>query len=258
MKCRICNNDAPHFARATVLQRHVVEYFRCGACGFMQTQEPTWLAEAYGDAITASDIGLVGRNLFLRDVTCAVLSRCFDAGAHFLDYGGGYGLFTRLMRDRGFDFRWEDPFCKNIFAQEHVHVPDERYEVATAFEVFEHLPDPVAGVAEMAKRADSIFFSTELQPPGPPKPDDWWYYALDSGQHIAFYTRTALSKLGERHGMRLLTNGRNLHLLTKRSVSPFWFRLACSGRLAPLLARWGRRSSLVAKDHEALMEKLRG
>ncbi len=258
VNCRICQAESALFSSAKVLTRVPVDYFRCGACGFIQTQEPTWLAEAYSEAITASDIGLVGRNLFLRDVTCAVLTRCLDAGARFLDYGGGYGLFTRLMRDRGYDFRWEDPLCRNLFAQDYIHKPGDRYEALTAFEVFEHLPDPAAGITAMAARSDSIFFSTELLPPGPPKPGEWWYYALDSGQHVALYTRAALAKLGEPHGMRLLTNGRNLHLLTRRKVSPFWFRLACSGRLAPWFARWGRRPSLLAKDHEALLAKLRG
>jgi hypothetical protein len=35
----------------------------------------------------------------------------------FVDIGGGYGLLTRLMRDRGFDFYWKDPHCENIFAK---------------------------------------------------------------------------------------------------------------------------------------------
>ncbi len=34
----------------------------------------------------------------------------------FLDYAGGYGVFTRLMRDIGFDFYWHDPYTQNLFA----------------------------------------------------------------------------------------------------------------------------------------------
>lgn len=109
----------------------------------------------------------------------------------------------------------------------------------------------------MAARADAIFFSTELQPPGPPKPGEWWYYALESGQHVALYTREALVRLGARFGMRLFTNGRNLHLLSKNSVSPVWFRLACSGRLSPLINVLKKQKSLLPGDHAAILESLR-
>lgn len=258
MKCRICQNDAHCFAGATVLRRHAVEYFRCVACGFIQTQEPTWLDEAYDEVIAAGDIGLVGRNLFLSGITHSVLSLCLQPNGRFLDFGGGYGLFVRLMRDRGFDFRWEDPFCKNLFVRGFEVRADERFDAVTAFEVFEHLPNPVRAVEEMVARADSIFFSTELQPPGPPKPSEWWYYALESGQHLALYTQEALVQLGAKFGMRLLTNGRNLHLFTKRKVSPFWFRLACSGRLSPALNWFTKRKSLLASDHAQVLSSLGG
>jgi hypothetical protein len=258
LKCRVCQSESVAFATAEVLGHVPVEYSCCRDCGFVQTQDPTWLDEAYSESIAASDIGLLGRNLHLREVTSALIQRAFNPAGRFLDYGGGYGVFVRLMRDRGFDFRWEDPFCKNLFAADHEHQAGERYELVTAFEVFEHLPDPGAGLAAMVERSENVFFSTDLLPPGPPQPKDWWYYALDSGQHVALYTRAALGKLGERHGLRLLTNGRNLHLLTRRNISRLWFRLACSGRLAPWLSRWGRRPSLQAKDHREVLARLRG
>ena len=35
----------------------------------------------------------------------------------FLDYGGGYGILVRLMRDVGYDFYWFDKYSQNIFAK---------------------------------------------------------------------------------------------------------------------------------------------
>jgi len=35
----------------------------------------------------------------------------------FLDYAAGYGLFVRLMRDAGYNFRWSDLYCQNLFVR---------------------------------------------------------------------------------------------------------------------------------------------
>lgn len=257
MNCRICDCESRSYAKARVLHRHPVEYYLCGQCGFVQTQEPVWLAEAYSEAIASSDIGLLSRNLYLSSITSTVISCLFNPAGCFLDYGAGYGVFVRLMRDRGFDFSWEDPFCKNLFAQGFESETDRRYELVTAFEVFEHLPDPASSLQGMLKRSDKIFFSTELLPPGPPKPEDWWYYALDSGQHVALYSKTALTRLGEKFGLHFHTNGRSLHLFTKSKVSPFWFRLACSNKFASIWNQLRSRPSLLSPDHKLVMERLK-
>ena len=60
---------------------------------------------------------------------------------NFLDFGGGYGVFTRWMRDEGYDFFHYDQHCPNLFAPGHEAdiSGSVRYELATAFEVFEHI-----------------------------------------------------------------------------------------------------------------------
>jgi hypothetical protein len=45
----------------------------------------------------------------------------FDANNRFIDYGGGYGLFVRLMRDAGFDYYWFDKFCDNVLSKGFEH-----------------------------------------------------------------------------------------------------------------------------------------
>src|SRR4051812_7809736 len=110
MNCKICQMEARPFDSGKVLGKYEVEFFCCTNCGFVATQEPTWLEEAYASPITSSDVGYVSRNLAYSKMVKSILLLMFDANSRFIDFGGGYGMFVRLMRDLGFDFRWQDKF----------------------------------------------------------------------------------------------------------------------------------------------------
>ena len=43
------------------MDKYDVKYFLCGNCGFVFTEEPYWLNEAYKSAINISDTGIVTR-----------------------------------------------------------------------------------------------------------------------------------------------------------------------------------------------------
>ena len=221
-KCKICNSDSHYFANAKILQKYDVKYFQCSNCGFVQTEHPYWLDQAYSEAIATSDIGLVYRNNMMANITGKLLFNYFDHQAKFLDYGGGYGLFVRLMRDKGFDFHWFDKFCKNIFAKgfELQKTDKQNLELITAFELFEHLANPLQELKEIIDLCPNILFSTELLPENNPAPDKWWYYAPHEGQHIAIYTIKSLEILASKHNLKLYTNGQSLHLLTTKENLP--------------------------------------
>ena len=253
MKCKVCTQEARLLGNGIVLGKYQASYYKCGSCGFVQTEEPYWLQESYTQAINRSDIGLVSRNIGLAKVTRSIISRLFNSDGKFIDYGGGYGLFVRLMRDRGFDFFRYDKFCDNIFAQgfDADATQGMRYELLTAFEVFEHLQDPVAEFEEMLKLSDNILFTTILLPADTPKPDSWWYYGLDHGQHISFYTVPALTFLAKRFSLRLLSDGASIHLLTKNDISQIKFLLLVKAHhLNTLLEGLGNRKSLIPHDYK--------
>ena len=63
---------------------------------FLQTEEPYWLAEAYSSVICAEES--VARNLDLAKRVPILLYYFFNYNAQFVDYAGGYGIFTRMMR----------------------------------------------------------------------------------------------------------------------------------------------------------------
>ncbi len=222
MNCNICNKTSKFLFTKKVLGTHDAEYFQCEKCGFMQIKDPYWLSEAYKSAISSLDTGLVARNIRFSSVTETLLLKYFDYQKRFVDYGGGYGLFVRLMRDKGFHFYRQDIYCQNLFSQyfdiTDLKEEDKKFELLTAFEVFEHLEHPLNEIESMLTLSDSILFSTELQPSNIINYEDWWYFSPESGQHISFYTKKSLESLAKRFGLTLYTNNATLHLLTKKKL----------------------------------------
>jgi len=252
VKCRICEGQAAFFDEAMVLRRHRVSYFRCAACGSIQTEEPWWLDEAYSEAIARQDVGVCTRNLVNVQVTSAVLGLLFEPGIQCLDFGGGHGMFVRMMRDRGFAFHWQDRYAHNDYARGFECDPQGRYGLVTAFEVLEHLPDPHVELGEMLRAADNLFCSTVLVPEPAPKVGAWWYYAEQAGQHVALYTTEALRAVARRYGKHLLSQG-PFHLFSAEPKSALLFNLATRPKIATTLNLLRRKRSLTASDLQRLL-----
>ena len=182
MQSKITGGGTELLFTAQVLSKYDVRYYRCLDTGFIQTEEPYWLEEAYSTAITKLDVGIVLRNQSMATITEKLLYYHFDHDKKFLDYAGGYGLFTRMMRDKGYDFYNTDIYCQNIFAeyQDLSLLPaDTTFELVTAFEVLEHLPQPMETLESMFGKYDNILFSTELVPKEIQPLKDWWYFIFD-------------------------------------------------------------------------------
>lgn len=208
MKCRICSGPAQLAFVATVRDRFKGRFFQCEECGFLQVEKADWLEEAYASAINLSDTGLVARNLHLSRVAGTIIGLLFDRHGLFIDYPGGYGLLTRLMRDMGFDFYWLDPFAENFLTRGFEYGDSQRKpNVVTAFEVFEHLFDPLQEIEKIVKLSPNILFSTELLPIPTPKPLQWWYYGLEHGQHVSFYRKETLTRIAAKFGLRFYSSG---------------------------------------------------
>lgn len=246
MKCKICDSEASNFSKAIILNKYEIDFFQCSNCGFIQTEAPFWLEEAYSTAIAPSDVGLVYRNIQLSKISSHIIFNFFNHEAKFIDYGAGYGLFVRMMRDAGFDFYWQDKFCQNIFAQgfEAENQKHQSYELVTAFEVFEHLVNPLLEIKQILAYSRNILFSTELIPKSNPKPDEWWYFSLGEGQHISLYTSKSISIIADKFNLKFYSNGSSLHLLTDKIISPFIFN-NLSQRQTELL----NKQSLLQQDY---------
>jgi Methyltransferase domain len=257
MPCKICASKVELFSRACLLGKYDVEYYRCSSCGFICTEEPYWLEEAYFEAIKRSDVGHIQRNMRLAKITKAVIMSFFNGNSRFLDYGSGYGLLARIMRDSGFDFNCFDKHCVNLFTPDFVANPvgKDEYELVTAFEVFEHLVDPIQEISEMLSFSSSILFTTELLPTNTPKPKDWSYYGLEHGQHISFFTLKSLEVIADKFSLNLSSDGKKRHLLTPKKISPIVFRVVSLYNVAVLLSPLFHRRSLTAADYKLIVGK---
>jgi tetratricopeptide (TPR) repeat protein len=220
-KCKVCNSTSTYFGQTLVLNKYEVDYFQCSSCGFVQTEYPYWLEEAYARPITNSDVGYVRRNTICSKASDKIISELFKKDSSFLDYGGGYGLFVRMMRDLGYKFYWSDIYCQNLFAEEYnAEISDSNfYEMVTSFEVFEHFINPLEEIEKILKFSSNILFSTQLLPHSSAKPGHWHYYAPHEGQHISIYTPKALSIIADYFQLNLYSNSLSLHLITEKELS---------------------------------------
>ena len=142
-KCLICGSVSNYVFTKKILNKYEVNYYQCRKCDFIQTEKPYWLKEAYSNPIIDSDTGILSRNIVLSKITALTTLLFAKKDSLVLDYAGGYGLLTRLLRDIGVDSFWSDKYSENIFAKDFIIKKKNHYDVVTAFEFLEHLENPV-------------------------------------------------------------------------------------------------------------------
>jgi len=226
--CPVCSQPSIPQFESTVLRRHVVSYCYCSSCGYLFAPAAHWLEEAYSSAIAFADTGLVYRNIRLAQFASAFLFLTRQVKGVHLDLAGGTGLFTRLMRDNGFDYYWDDPYAENIHARGFAYEKSlGKPHSATAFEVLEHLPSP-ASLFERAFKVmgvETLITSTELYAGHPPDPAQWDYYAFETGQHIGFFQERTLATLARQFDLQFERQG-NIQVFSKRPINRYALKLA--------------------------------
>lgn len=239
-----------------VLNRHLANYYYDEKVGYIFVSEPHWLEEAYSEPISSLDTGILARNCANIDT----ISRCLSKNGHYriangIDLGAGYGLFVRGMRDRGVDFYWTDKYSPNLLARGFEATPG-KYDIAVAFEVLEHLSDPVAFLRGCRReyQFETCFFSAicfdEQKIPG----GEWWYWSFESGQHISFFSKRSLLWMAEQLETRLWQITRDVFAFSNLKWPPV------DGTIRKLW-RWSRRRlddvqrrSLTEVDHFKLRD----
>jgi hypothetical protein len=239
-RCRVCGATSRRvFSKAVI--GHPVDYFECDRCGYLQTETPWWLDEAYGSAINDVDTGIMMRNRLNVGRVIMTLASYGLLHGRVIDHAGGYGILVRLLRDAGVMAFWRDKYCENLLARG-FEADGTASDMLTAFEVFEHLIEPLVELRAMLEEAPVVLLSTELiTAPSTPAPD-WWYLGPEHGQHIGFFRYRTLAHMAEATQCRLASDGQSVHLFSKRPIPRTWHRMLRAGRLWPLVARLKLRS----------------
>lgn len=248
--CRCCGGQSAYTQTGDLIGNHVA-YFECPICGYVQTEAPYWLDQAYAEAINDSDTGIMARNQANARIVLSNLMLLGKLDGTVVDCAGGYGILVRLLRDYGINALWSDRYCQNLLARGFEHT-GEPAALVTAFEAFEHFVNPADELDRLLAIAPNVLFSTDLIATPAPQQADWWYYGKEHGQHIGFFRIKTLEKMAKERGKFLVSNGTSYHLMTNKSINSFKWNLMIKGnRFTPIMLR-GRLQSKVWSDHERM------
>jgi 2-polyprenyl-6-hydroxyphenyl methylase/3-demethylubiquinone-9 3-methyltransferase len=193
-----------------------IYYHRCTVCRFIFTAAfDEFTTEDFQRYIYNEEYPLVDPDYLEtrpRD-NAAILSSLFSLSKprRILDYGGGNGVLSGLLRAAGFALvETYDPFVQQFSAR-----PTDRFDCIVCFEVLEHAIDPARAIAEMSELlADSgvIIFSTLLQPVDIDRQGLSWWYASPRNGHVSLFSRMSLETLVQPQGLRLGSFNEGLHV----------------------------------------------
>jgi hypothetical protein len=226
MSCKLCNGVTKKMFNLMILDKYQGEYYVCINCGSLQISDVHWLEEAYGTGnLSSLDHGVMQRNL---DNFCMVyfFSKIFSV-KKILDFGGGTGILTRLLRDYGLDSFFSDRHVTHSVAPSFNSAIIVESDLRLAFEVLEHFINPAQDLNLLFdKHPKYIIISTELYAN---QGSDWPYLVPQSGQHIFFYSKKAMEFIAKKNGYKYLNvGGYGLFYRARRNIYLVKLVFTCS------------------------------
>ena len=255
--CPLCGGDTNIFYIGKILNRYNVEYFKCNKCTLISTEKPHWLQEAYSESIASADTGIMVRNVTNSEWVNMILQLFYRNKTKLLDWGGGYGVFVRMMRDLGYEFLWYDKYADNLLARGFEYNGEERMDIVTAFELLEHFEKPGDELDLIFSKTDVLICSTLLYDEYSDSKSfgEWWYVCPDTGQHIVFYSRKTMEYIASKYNRYYYYIGKEFHVFSKRKISTFLWEVFLANSLmrdnvSQLYRRMRRKKSLAVQDME--------
>ena len=260
--CAVCSGSTKFLFSYEVRGEHHASLRECLNCRFTYIANPHWLDESFSSELNDLDIGSVDRCLVLADFVEVLIRSMKSSKSRFLDWGGGYGLLSRIMRDRGLDFVSHDIYTRPLFVESSSNLNSETFELITMSEVALHLVDPVPVLTKIMESTDILVFTVVIAPEV--VPNDWWYLMPDTGQHVAIYHEETLQALAEKLSVQVTSDGRFFHVLHRKSLGvksrliiksrPLAFAFAWFNATTRLVKRGlGKNGSLTPADQAKLI-----
>lgn len=203
-----------------------VYYYKCNKCDFLFAPELySWTKEEFSKKIYNDFyINIDPDYETIRPTNNAnLIIRLFSEvkeQIHHLDYGGGNGKCSNILLKEGFNTLSYDPFI------EYKKLIPKSYNLISAFEVFEHHPNPNELIKELGNLLSDdeslIIFSTLLSD-GQIKQNsrlDWWYASPING-HISLFSSKSLFLLASKYGFKVASLNAGFHLMFKNDL-PLW------------------------------------
>ena len=220
--CRFCEGKSEFLCTSEILTFSAT-YTCCANCKSVQVDSPHWISDVHKKAISSFDVGLVSRGVSASKLISVFFFLQRELTITGIDWGGGTGLLTRLLRDLGLNFKSHDKYASNIMAEGFSTDDDlanEDYDAVLAIECVEHLENPFSELVDSVSGTSYFIFTTEILPNPLPDPSkkEWWYYMPDSGQHITFASKRGLDILAKRLGFQYNTTFGSIHVFSNKKV----------------------------------------
>jgi len=194
-----------------------IEYSKCNSCGFIFANTMYSWNEEFRDLV-------YNKNYFLVDPDHAhdrpfsnaeFLDSTFrNMNYRHLDFGGGNGVLSKLLKEKNWNSFSYDPFYDDVKI-------DGKFNFVTAFEVFEHAPNiknTLLNILNLMETDCVLLFSTLLTD-GINDIENWWYASPRNG-HISLYSSKSLTCLSNAFNLNFVSLTKNLHLMYRKQ--PDW------------------------------------
>jgi hypothetical protein len=256
--CKICKGDSAlfdivDFGKTCQPDRYPlgltgigIKYFRCCDCAFIfSTDFDDFTPENWRDIVYNNDYEKIDPEYNIERPTGSynfIESQFSKAATIGLDFGGGSGYMAQKLRQNGWVYDSYDPYGSISLDQKLF----KKYNLCSAFEVFEHTPDPLKIFRDILSFVSSekfilivgtlindTFVSSE-------KRLDWWYAAPRNG-HISLFSRDALRRAAGYFDLDYSSFGESTHYFTRGWQRAEVIRRAYIGKARRQLADTWRR-----------------
>jgi SAM-dependent methyltransferase len=206
-----------------------IYYFLCPQCGFCFAPEmQRWPIERFEEKVYNDDYVKVDPDYIQarpQGNAQSLLQRLpiLPAGLRHLDYGGGSGVLSGILKDKGWNSSSYDPFYDKKAAPEQLG----KFDFITAYEVFEHVPDVdvlMQTLSLLLAMDGVIFFSTSVSD-GHIKNNErigWWYISPRNG-HISVFSKQSLIHLSKKYDFQFASDWVGHHILFR--TVPEWAKV---------------------------------